>query len=140
MRLFRLLKILSVVVRYGLDEFLPKGIARSLIGGVFFWRQLAESRGVRLRKALEELGPIFVKFGQLLSTRPDLVPPDIANELTALQDNVPPFPAEEVVAILNRLYADSADGGYHEVFSEFDLTPVASASVAQVHFATIGRG
>ena len=140
MRFFRLLKILAVVVRYGLDEFLPKGLTRLLIGGVFFWRRFAESRGVRLRKALEELGPIFVKFGQLLSTRPDLVPPDIANELTALQDRVPPFSGEEAIAILNRLYADGIGGGYRDVFSGFDLTPVASASVAQVHFATIGRG
>ena len=140
MRLFRLLKILSVVVRYGLDEFLPEGFTRSLVGGVFFWRRFAESRGVRLRKALEGLGPIFVKFGQLLSTRPDLVPPDIANELTALQDRVPPFSAEEAEAILNRLYRDGPGGGYHDVFSQFDLTPVASASVAQVHFATIGSG
>lgn len=140
MRFFRLLKILTVVVRYGLDEFLPKGFVRSLIGGVFFWRQFAESRGVRLRKGLEELGPIFVKFGQLLSTRPDLVPTDITQELTSLQDNVPPFSREEVTVILNRLYGDSTSTGYHDVFSEFDLTPVASASVAQVHFATIGRG
>ncbi len=138
MRLFRLLKILSVVVRYGLDEFLPKGFVRSLTGGLFFWRRFAESRGVRLRRGLEELGPIFVKFGQLLSTRPDLVPPDIANELTALQDNVPPFSADEAKAILNRLYGNG--GGYLDVFSAFDLTPVASASVAQVHFATIGHG
>ena len=140
MRLFRLLKILSVVIRFGLDEFLPKGVARSLIGGVFFWRTFTESRGVRLRKALESLGPIFVKFGQLLSTRPDLVPYDIAHELTALQDRVPPFSSDEVVAILNRVYAGSAGDAYHELFSKFDLTPVASASVAQVHFATIGRG
>ena len=140
MRLIRLLKILSIIVRYGLDEFLPKGFARSLIGGVFFWRSFNESRGVRLRKALEGLGPIFVKFGQLLSTRPDLVPPDIAHELTALQDQVPPFAAADVVAILNRVYGGGLTGGYHEVFREFDLTPVASASMAQVHFATIGSG
>jgi len=140
MRLFRLLKILSVVIRYGLDEFLPRGFVRSLIGGVFFWRSFTESRGTRLRKALEGLGPIFVKFGQLLSTRPDLVPADIAHELTSLQDKVPPFPAEDVVAVLNRVYGTGADSDYRDVFSEFDLTPVASASMAQVHFATIGRG
>ena len=144
MRLYRLLKIISVVGRYGLDEFLPKGIPRSLIGGAFFWRRFAAPRGVRLRQGLEELGPIFVKFGQLLSTRPDLVPLDIVQELTALQDNVPPFSSDEVVAILNRHYgkstAEFAAGDYHDVFSDFTLTPVASASVAQVHFATIGRG
>ncbi len=140
MRLFRLLKILSVVIRFGLDEFLPKGVARSLIAGVFFWRSFSESRGVRLRKALENLGPIFVKFGQLLSTRPDLVPPDIAHELTALQDRVPPFSSEEAIAILDRVYGESMGGVHHEVFSHFDAIPVASASIAQVHFATIGWG
>ena len=139
MRLFRLLKIVSVTVRYGLDEFLPKGVVRSLIGGVFFWRTFPEPRGLRLRRALEELGPIFVKFGQLLSTRPDLVPADIATELAALQDRVPPFGADQVVEILTRLYG-SERGNYQNVFSAFDLTPVASASVAQVHFATIGSG
>ncbi len=140
MRLFRLGKILSVTVRFGLDEFLPEGFVRSLIGGVFFWRSFTSPRGERLRLALESLGPIFVKFGQLLSTRPDLVPPDIAGELAILQDKVPPFSGEEVVAILNRVYGKAMGGAYHEVFSDFDLTPVASASIAQVHFATIGWG
>lgn len=140
MRLFRLLTILTVVIRFGLEEFLPKGVARSLISGIFFWRSSGESRGVRLRKALESLGPIFVKFGQLLSTRPDLVPPDIANELTALQDQVPPFSGTDVIAILDRVYGNTQGGRYQAVFSEFDLTPVASASIAQVHFATIGCG
>ncbi len=139
MRLFRLLKIVSVTVRYGLDEFLPKGAARALIGGVFFWRSLEEPRGRRLRRALEELGPIFVKFGQLLSTRPDLVPVDIATELAALQDRVPPFGAKHVAEIMNRLYRVDGENA-QSVFSAFDLTPVASASVAQVHFATIGSG
>jgi ubiquinone biosynthesis protein len=136
MRIFRLLKILSVVVRFGLDEFLPRGMIRSLIRGLFFFRRLPEARGVRLRLALESLGPIFVKFGQLLSTRPDLVPEDIAHALAGLQDNVPPFAKEEVVTTLNRVYGRE----YLEVFSEFDLTPIASASIAQVHFATIGSG
>ncbi len=140
MRLIRLLKILSVVIRFGLDEFLPNGTTRSLIGGVFFWRSLTESRGVRLRRALENLGPIFVKFGQLLSTRPDLVPPDIAHELTSLQDRVPPFSSEEAIAILDRVYGEAMGGVHHEVFSHFDAVPVASASIAQVHFATIGWG
>ena len=140
MRFFRLLKILSVVIRFGLDEFLPKGAVRTLIGVIFFWRSFSETRGSRLRRALENLGPIFVKFGQLLSTRPDLVPPDIAHELEALQDRVPPFGQEEVIATLNRAYGSSMGGVYDEVFSEFDLTPVASASMAQVHFATIGWG
>jgi ubiquinone biosynthesis protein len=136
MRLFRLFRILSVVVRFGLDEFLPGGFARRVFALIFFWRSFPAPRGERLREALETLGPIFVKFGQLLSTRPDLVPPDIATALAKLQDRVPPFPAEEVAAILDRVYKKP----YREVFSSFDLTPVASASIAQVHFATLGSG
>ncbi len=136
MRLFRLLKILSVVIRYGLDEFLPAGFWRTLIRVAFFWRRFNQPRAVRLRLALEGLGPLFVKFGQLLSTRPDLVPEDIAHELAHLQDSVPPFASDAVVSRLDAAYGRS----YHEVFSAFDLTPIASASVAQVHFATIGEG
>jgi ubiquinone biosynthesis protein len=136
MRLFRLVKILSVVIRFGLDEFLPKGVARTLIRGVFFMRRFDAPRGVRLRRALESLGPIFIKFGQLLSTRPDLVPEDIAHALADLQDRVPPFASDEVVTALNRAYGCE----YLDVFSEFDLKPTASASIAQVHFATLGSG
>ena len=136
MRLFRLLKIFSIIIRHGLDEFLPRGFARTLISGVFFWRRFAESRSVRLRQALEALGPIFIKFGQLLSTRPDLVPADIAAALSKLQDQVPPFPAAAVVATLDRVYGRP----YQQVFSEFNLVPVASASIAQVHFATLADG
>ena len=136
MRLFRLIKILSIVIRHGLDEFLPRGWARALIGGAFFWRSFATPRGVRLRQALEQLGPIFIKFGQLLSTRPDLVPADIAGALSKLQDQVPPFAAGAVVATLERVYGRP----YREVFADFDLTPIASASIAQVHFATLADG
>ncbi len=151
MRLFRFLKISSTIIHYGLDEFLPKGLVRSLIGGVFFWRTFAEPRAVRLRCALESLGPIFVKFGQLLSTRPDLVPADIAHELARLQDRVPPFGEADVVATLSRAFdgAVGGDGGndsgnegrtsktWRDVFETFDMTPIASASIAQVHFATM---
>jgi ubiquinone biosynthesis protein len=136
MRFFRLIKILSVVIRFGLDEFLPKGVVRTLIGGVFFWRSFAEERGERLRHALVTLGPIFVKFGQLLSTRPDLVPADIAGALSKLQDQVKPFASAQVIATLERVYQRS----YLQVFSKFDLVPVASASIAQVHFATLADG
>lgn len=140
MRLFRFLKIFSVVVRYGLDEFLA-GHQRSrllarLFAVLFFWRRFSAPRAVRLRQALESLGPIFVKFGQILSTRPDLVPADIAQELARLQDQVPPFPSADVAAVLNRTYGKP----YGEIFSAFDLSPVASASVAQVHFATLRSG
>ena len=136
MHLFRLLKIISVSIRYGLDEFLGHGRAgtlRALIGTLFFWRSLAAPRAVRLRQALEALGPIFVKFGQILSTRRDLLPADIADELARLQDRVPPFPTEDVMAILHRFYGKPAD----QVFRDFSPTPIASASVAQVHLARL---
>lgn len=136
MRFFRFLKITTVVIRFGLDEFLPEGFFRSLIGAVFFWRTYQEARGERLREALENLGPISIKFGQLLSTRPDLVPGDIANALSKLQDQVPPFGADAVIETLRRVYKRP----YQEVFSEFDLKPIASASIAQVHFGVILGG
>jgi ubiquinone biosynthesis protein len=140
MHLFRLLKILSVSVRYGLDEFFlgherVSGL-RALISAAFFWRALDAPRAVRLRQALEALGPIFVKFGQVLSTRRDLLPPDIAEELARLQDQVPPFPAEQVTAILNRVYGKPVE----QVFESFEREPVASASVAQVHLARLPDG
>jgi ubiquinone biosynthesis protein len=140
MRLFRLLKIIGVSVRFGLDEFFlgherVRGL-RAMINVLFFWRVLTAPRAVRLRRALETLGPIFVKFGQLLSTRRDLLPPDIADELARLQDRVPPFPAEQAVATLESVYGRPVA----DVFAEFDRTPVASASVAQVHFARLGDG
>ncbi len=140
MRLIRLLRILSVGVRYGLDEFLlgherMAGL-RALINTAFFWRRLREPRAVRLRQALEALGPIFVKFGQVLSTRRDLLPPDMADELAKLQDRVPPFPAADVMEILQRAYGKPAD----QVFRDFSAEPVASASVAQVHLARLPDG
>jgi ubiquinone biosynthesis protein len=140
MHLFRLLKILLVGVRYGLDEFLlgherMAGL-RAVINSALFWRVLTEPRAVRLRLALEELGPIFVKFGQVLSTRRDLLPSDIADELAKLQDRVQPFPAEEVMAILQRVYGKPAG----QVFREFSPLPIASASVAQVHLAALPDG
>ena len=91
---------------------------------------------MRLRLALETLGPIFVKFGQMLSTRRDLVPPDIADELAKLQDRVPPFPWEDVAATLQRVYGKPVDA----VFATFEREAVASASVAQVHLATLPEG
>jgi len=137
MHFFRLLKIISVSIRYGLDEFFlgHERVAglRRFVRVIFFWRSLAAPRAVRLRQALEALGPIFVKFGQILSTRRDLLPADIADELAKLQDRVPPFPTEEVMAILRRVYGKPAG----QVFRDFSLTPVASASVAQVHLARL---
>jgi len=140
MRAFRLLWIMTVALRFGLDEFLlgnerVRGL-RPLINGLFFWRTLGVPRAVRLRLALEKLGPIFVKFGQVLSTRRDLLPADIADELAKLQDQVPPFDAKLVRQTLTRVYA----GPLEAIFPQFDLVPVASASVAQVHFATLTDG
>ena len=103
---------------------------------LFFWRRFGEPRGVRLRRALESLGPIFIKFGQMLSTRRDLLPPDLADELALLQDRVPPFPDEEAVALLEAFYGRPVDA----VFRRFERTPMASASVAQVHAAVLPNG
>ena len=140
MRLLRLLKIASVGIRYGLDQMIlehePSGRLAWLVRAVFFWRDLSAPRAVRLRLALEALGPIFVKFGQMLSTRRDLLPADIADELAKLQDQVPPFPSALAIAELERVYGKKVS----EVFADFDVEPVASASVAQVHFATLPDG
>jgi ubiquinone biosynthesis protein len=140
MRVLRVFKILSVFVSYGLDEFVfshPRtASARAVTRSLLFWRQFKEPRAVRLRRALETLGPIFVKFGQALSTRRDLIPLDIADELAKLQDRVPPFPGIQAVTMLEEIYGKPLD----EVFAEFDVMPVASASVAQVHFAVLKNG
>ena len=137
MRIFRLAKIFSVVSRFGIDELIfehePSGRLVALSRLVHFGRRLDAPRAVRLRLALEALGPIFVKFGQVLSTRRDLLPLDIADELAKLQDQVPPFPPEQVMAQIEAAYGRPAN----EVFAEFDPVPVASASVAQVHFARL---
>ena len=137
MRLFRLLKIASVASRFGLDEMVlehePSGRLVRLANALQFWRNLSAPRAERLRLALESLGPIFVKFGQVLSTRRDLMPPDIADELARLQDRVPPFDSAQALREIERAYGRPA----HEVFAEFDPVPVASASIAQVHFAKL---
>jgi ubiquinone biosynthesis protein len=139
-RILRLLKILRVALRFGLDEFLlgheRVRALRAMVSALLFWRDLSAPRAVRLRLALETLGPIFVKFGQVLSTRRDLIPPDIAEELARLQDRVPPFPGADVERILAAAY----DKPLSQVFSRFDLTPIASASVAQVHIGALPDG
>jgi ubiquinone biosynthesis protein len=140
MYLLRLLRIWLTAARYGLDEFFlgheRVRLVRWTVQALFFWRRLSRPRGERLRLALESLGPIFIKFGQMLSTRRDLVPPDIADELARLQDRVPPFPSAQALAVLRRAYEREVD----EVFAEFDPTPVASASVAQVHRGRLKTG
>ena len=140
MRILRLLKILRVSLRFGLDEFLLEHervrALRAAVSTLLFWRDLSAPRAVRLRHALETLGPIFVKFGQMLSTRRDLIPLDIAAELARLQDQVPPFPGSDVERILTAAYGKPLD----QVFSRFDRVPIASASVAQVHIGALPDG
>ena len=140
MKLLRLIRILTIGLRFGLEEFFlvheRMRPLRWLVRATLFWRELSEPRGVRLRRALEALGPLFVKFGQMLSTRRDLIPLDIADELALLQDQVPPFPSIQAIATLEATYKKPLT----EVFAEFDATPVASASVAQVHFARLHDG
>ncbi|MCZ8095676.1 MAG: ubiquinone biosynthesis regulatory protein kinase UbiB [Acidovorax sp.] len=136
-RFLRGCTILWMVFRYGLDglvldSFQKPGL-RWLSRMLSFGRKLDAPRGQRLREALEQLGPIFVKFGQVLSTRRDLLPPDIADELALLQDRVPPFDPNVAIATIERAFRKPVD----TVFTSFERVPVASASIAQVHFATL---
>ena len=140
MHIFRLFRILRVALRFGLDEFLlgheRVRALRVTVSALLFWRDLSAPRAVRLRHALETLGPIFVKFGQVLSTRRDLIPADIAEELAKLQDRVPPFPAADALRIMHKTYGKPVE----QVFSSFASEPIASASVAQVHLAQLPNG
>jgi ubiquinone biosynthesis protein len=139
----RLLEIQRVLVRHGLDEFVtathlyrPLRFLYFLQPATWFERRRGASRGERLRLALEELGPIFIKFGQAVSTRRDLLPADIADELARLQDRVPPFPGEEARAAIER----SLGLPVSAVFGSFETAPLAAASIAQVHAATLKDG
>lgn len=136
-RFLRGFTIIWVVLRYGLDELVLSGFKHPWLGVLrrvlTIGRKLDAPRGQRLREALEQLGPIFVKFGQVLSTRSDLMPPDVAEELAKLQDRVPPFDSQIAVETIERNFRKPLD----EIFVQFERTPVASASIAQVHFATI---
>jgi len=140
MRWLRLVKILRVALKYGLDEFLlgheRVRWLRPAVRTLTFWRPLRDARAVRLRLALQDLGPVFVKFGQVLSTRRDILPTDISDELAKLQDRVPPFSIDVVRATLARVYGKPVE----DVFKSFDREPVASASVAQVHLAELPDG
>ena len=139
-RIFRGVFIVWTVLRFGLDELVLSGFRKPWIGVlrriVSIGRNLKAPRGERLREALESLGPIFVKFGQVLSTRRDLLAPDIADELARLQDRVPPFESSLAVAIIEKSFGRPLD----KIFASFDLTPIASASIAQVHFAVLPSG
>jgi ubiquinone biosynthesis protein len=137
-----LLRVTVVLLRYRLDElidathlFRPLKLVRPFLG-----KPVVDvgplSRGARIRLALNELGPIFVKAGQVLSTRRDLVPADIADELALLQDQVPSFPGEEARAIVEREFKQPIN----ELYASFDLVPLASASISQVHAATLEDG
>ncbi len=141
-QILRLAHINFVLVRHGLDEII---LATHLFRFFRFLYYLApwnwvprrrEPRAVRIRKALEDLGPIYVKFGQILSTRRDLLPDDIAEELARLQDRVPPFPGARAKAMIEAAQGQPVS----EVFNAFDETPLASASIAQVHAARLHDG
>jgi ubiquinone biosynthesis protein len=141
-QLRRLLRITQVFVRHDLDEFIsaihlfrPYRLLLRLAPWCW-WPRKPVPRGARLRQALEELGPVFVKFGQALSTRPDLLPEDIAEELSKLQDQVPPFSNEEAAAIIETALGSKLS----DFFKEFSRAPLASASVAQVHAARLHDG
>jgi ubiquinone biosynthesis protein len=140
MSLPRLLRIVLVAFRYRLDELVLSGIDQPMAVRLLWLARLGSrpkmARGVRLRLALESLGPIFVKFGQVLSTRRDLIPPDIADELALLQDRVAPFPSDEAAALVEAALGAPTD----QLFGHFETDPVASASIAQVHFAVLHDG
>ncbi|HJV96598.1 MAG TPA: ubiquinone biosynthesis regulatory protein kinase UbiB [Albitalea sp.] len=138
--LARLVFIVFVVLRYGLDELALSSFrqrwVRLLVRLMTVGRRLDAPRGERLRLGLERLGPIFVKFGQVLSTRRDLLPTDFADELAKLQDRVPPFPAAQARQLVEKAFGRPIDA----IFASFEAEPVASASIAQVHFATLKDG
>ncbi len=136
----RMLTIQRVLVKYGLDDIIKETHLLRPLRFIFYLlpgrRDSSAPIGERIRLALEELGPIFIKFGQALSTRRDLLPADIADELAKLQDAVPPFPAEQAVAIIDAAYGEPVD----VVFERFDQEPLAAASIAQVHTAKLKTG
>ena len=141
--LARLLQIQRALVRHGLDDFVrathlyrPFRFLVYLSPWTWFQRSIGVTRGERLRLALEELGPIFVKFGQALSTRRDLLPADIADELAKLQDRVPPFDSAIAVASIEKAFGLPLG----EIFGSFEPKPLAAASIAQVHVATLKNG
>ncbi len=139
-KLIRLHTILRTLGRYKIDELLPEQLRHPLLKILFWpfkWRSVSHlNRGERLRMALEDLGPIFIKFGQLLSTRPDLMPADLMTELNRLQDRVAPFPSDQCQQLIEL----ALGGSVEDLFAHFDVQPLASASIAQVHSASLPGG
>jgi len=144
-QLIRLFEINRILIRHNLDELIyaiPAFRPLSFIYHLSPWNWNKQKKldrapkAVRIRRALEDLGPVFVKFGQILSTRRDMLPDELANELASLQDNVPPFSGKEARAIIENSLQKSTS----ELFQLFDETPLASASIAQVHLATLHNG
>ena len=140
MRIVRLYRINKVLLEHGLDELIPAKwlpwYARAMRHTIFWVRNKhkGKSAGERITLALQNLGPVFIKFGQMLSTRRDLLPPAIANELARLQDKVPPFSSDAAQDIIKQALGLS---DLSELFSEFEKAPLASASIAQVHAAKL---
>src|SRR3990167_3389126 len=141
-RLFRLIRINLVLAKYNIDAILLGGhwfypLRFAIYFNPYYWTKTKDKpRGERIRCALEELGPIFVKAGQIISTRRDLLPDDIAIELSKLQDRVPPFSGNQAKKIIE----EALQCHIQDVFAEFDLNALASASIAQVHAATLLTG
>ena len=140
MHYLRLIYIIWVAAWFRLDDFITHESGfhplHVLIKICLFWRSKKEPRGIRLRLALEKLGPLFVKFGQMLSTRRDLLPEDVANELAKLQDQVPPINYDEIEKTITEAFGKPLN----TIYSHFEPVCVASASVAQVHFARLTSG
>jgi len=140
MHYLRLIYIIWIAFWFRLDDFIAQDTGfhplQALINVCFFWRGKQQARGIRLRLALEKLGPIFVKFGQMLSTRRDLLPEDVADELAKLQDQVPPVAFSEIEAAIEAAFEQPLS----DIYATFDAECIASASVAQVHFATLLDG
>ncbi len=141
--LFRLIDIQRILVRHGLDDLITSAHLFRPVRFLFYFspfvwigRRSTKPRGVRIREALEELGPIYVKFGQSVSTRQDLLPADIGQELAKLQDQVPPFSADKALEAVEAAYGQPAA----QVFAEFDPEALAAASIAQVHLARLHSG
>ena len=141
--MLRIIDLVKIVAKYRLDEYLSKHDRTKFlnVGGNFvrqflFGKPVEGPLGYRLRKALEELGPVFVKLGQIISTRQDLLPPDVANELVKLRDNVKPFDNDIAISIVEQELKGKVD----DIFAYFSPTPVASASISQVHLAVLPNG